>query len=64
MALKVREKANRGCCHGIQVKRVLEKKGDVVRYTECRSSKIKTNNLYSQFSTMVNISYLDKNSFN
>lgn len=40
-----------------------KKKEDVVKYIECRSSKIKTNNLHSQFNTMVIIGDLDKSSF-
>lgn len=36
---------------------------DMVKYIEFRSSKIKANNLHSQFNTMVLISDLDKSSF-
>lgn len=37
-----------------------KKKEDVVKFTECRSSKIKTNNLYNQFSTIITLVALTK----
>jgi hypothetical protein len=51
---------------GNQNRSMLEKKKDVVKYTERRSSKIKTNSLSIRFSTMViigDLQYLHRSSF-
>lgn len=63
MALEVRKK-NKGTEDVVMEAKigVCEKKEHVLKYIECRSSKIKTNNLCSRFSTMVIISDLDKSS--